>query len=134
MGAESFFLGRVVIMNKDVFKNEYFNLTMTSPTSGRLSVTVPDGDYQILFVVSSVPHFFRGHQTFGYELNIKTKTTSDKILSYRSLAKPSANDVTAEFSISSDEDKVIMENPEDDGQDNDNECVLIEDDDYLNDV
>merc|ERR1712110_119847 len=134
MGAESFFLGRVVIMNKDVSKNQYFNVTMTTPTSGRLSVTVPDGDNQILLVVASVPQHFHGHQTFGYEVNIKGPSDDNKIHS-------SVINVTPGLSPSNDEVEIIMENLEEaeidmknynlEADSKNNGCVIFEDDDYL---
>ena len=85
-GAESYFLGnnilqprrfliikitaRVVVMNGKVADNQYHPLVMTSATSGSVMVEVPDGDNQVLLVVSAVPEYFKSHQTYGYQARI----------------------------------------------------------------
>ena len=68
--------GRVVVMDGDVSNNQHYNMSMTSPTAGSLSVSVPDGDTQILLVVVAVPEYFKGHQTYGYQVNIKSTSTT----------------------------------------------------------
>ena len=63
-------LARVVVMNGNVADNQYHPLVMTSATSGSVMVEVPDGDNQVLLVVSAVPEYFKSHQTYGYQARI----------------------------------------------------------------
>ena len=63
-------LARVVVMNGNVTENQYHPLVMTSATSGSVMVEVPDGDNQVLLVVSAVPEYFKSHQTYGYQARI----------------------------------------------------------------
>ena len=63
-------------MDGDVSKNQHYNMSMSSPTAGSLSVSVPDGDTQILLVVVAVPEYFKSHQTYGYQVNIKAATST----------------------------------------------------------
>ena len=63
-------LARVVVMNGNVADNQYHHLMMTSATSGSVKVEVPDGDNQVLLVVSAVPEYFKSHQTYGYQARI----------------------------------------------------------------
>ena len=65
-------LARVVVMNGNVTENQYHPLVMTSATSGSVMVEVPDGDNQVLLVVSAVPEYFKSHQTYGYQARITT--------------------------------------------------------------
>ena len=51
-------------------------MSMTSPTTGSLSVSVPGGDLQILLVVVAVPEYFKSHQTYGYQVSIKSTLTT----------------------------------------------------------
>ena len=67
-------------MDGVVSNNQHYNMSMTSPTAGSLSVSVPDGDTQILLVVVAVPEFFKSHQTFGYQVNIKAALTTTTTL------------------------------------------------------
>ena len=55
-------------MNGKVADNQYHPLVMTSATSGSLRLEVPDGDIQVLLVVSAVPEYFKSHQTYGYQV------------------------------------------------------------------
>ena len=57
-------------MNGNVAENQYHPLVMTSATSGSVMVEVPDGDNQVLLVVSAVPEYFKSHQTYGYKAQI----------------------------------------------------------------
>ena len=71
-----FDLGRVVVMDGNVSNNKHYNMSMTSPATGSLSVSVPGGDTQILLVVAAVPEYFKSHQTYGYQVNIKSTLTT----------------------------------------------------------
>ena len=73
-------LGRVVVMDGDVSNNQHYNMSMSSPTAGSLSVSVPDGDTQILLVVVAVPEYFKSHQTYGYQVNIKATLSTTTTL------------------------------------------------------
>ena len=74
-------LARVVVMNGNVADNQYHPLVMTSATSGSVMVEVPDGDNQVLLVVSAVPEYFKSHQTYGYQARI-IRGIIKKILKY----------------------------------------------------
>ena len=63
-------------MDGDISNNQHYNMSMSSPTAGSLSVSVPDGDTQILLVVVAVPEYFKSHQTYGYQVNIKSTLTT----------------------------------------------------------
>ena len=66
-GATSHFEGRVVVMGAE---NDFYNLEMSSSLKGPLSIEVSDTDYQVMLVVVSVPQFFEGYQTYGYQVKI----------------------------------------------------------------
>ena len=59
---------RVVVMNGNVKDNQYYPMVMSSATSGSVRVEVPDGETQVLLVVSAVPEYFKSHQTYGYQV------------------------------------------------------------------
>ena len=61
---------RVVVMNGNVEDNQYYPMVMSSATSGSVRVEVPDGETQVLLVVSAVPEYFKSHQTYGYQVRI----------------------------------------------------------------
>ena len=69
-GAEPNFLGRVLLTNGNLSENQFYDLEMSSSQNGSLTIEVPDGETQILFAVISVPEYFKGHQTYGYKVNI----------------------------------------------------------------
>ena len=70
-GAESNLVGRVLVTNGNLSENQFHNLEMSSSQNGSLTIEVPDGDTQLLFAVIAVPEYFKGHQTYGYKVNIK---------------------------------------------------------------
>ena len=55
-------------MNGNVRDNQYYPMVMSSATSGSVRVEVPDGETQVLLVVSAVPEYFKSHQTYGYQV------------------------------------------------------------------
>ena len=61
-------LARVVVLNGNVEDNQYYPMVMSSATSGSVRVEVPDGETQVLLVVSAVPEYFKSHQTYGYQV------------------------------------------------------------------
>ena len=56
--------------NGNLSENQFYDLEMSSSQNGSLTIEVPDGVTQLLFAVISVPEFFKGHQTYGYKVNI----------------------------------------------------------------
>ena len=48
-------------MNGNVQDNKYYPMVMSSATSGKVSVEIPDGNTQVLLVVSAVPEYFKSH-------------------------------------------------------------------------
>ena len=58
-------------------------MSMSSNLSGTMTVTVKEGDKELLFVVAAVPEYFKSHQTYGYQVKITaeiTETKSTKII------------------------------------------------------
>ena len=70
-GAESKFLGKVLVTNGNLSENQFYDLEMSSSRNGSFTIEVPDGETQLLFTVVSVPEYFKGHQTYGYRVNIR---------------------------------------------------------------
>ena len=66
-GASSYFVGRVVVMGD---KNKFYNMEMSSALNGQASVVAKSSDSQIMLVIASVPEFFGGWQTYGYQVKI----------------------------------------------------------------
>ena len=56
--------------NGNLSENQFYDLEMSSSQNGSLTIEVPDGVTKILFAVIAVPEFFKGHQTYGYKVNI----------------------------------------------------------------
>ena len=51
-------------------KNKFYNMEMSSALNGQASVVVKISDSQIMLVIASVPEFFGGWQTYGYQVKI----------------------------------------------------------------
>ena len=49
---------------------------MKSNLEGDLIVQTQPGDKEILFVVASVPEYYKSHQTYGYQVKISSKRLS----------------------------------------------------------
>ena len=56
----------------NVDNNLHYDMTMTSATDGAVTVDVDVGDVNrnVMLVVASVPQFFTGQQTYGYQVKI----------------------------------------------------------------
>ena len=67
-GAQSFFIGRIVVMSKN--GPSYSEMTMTSPTTGEVTVAVTPDDSNVMLVVASVPEYFRSYQHYSYKVKI----------------------------------------------------------------
>ena len=95
-GAETSFLGRVLVTNGNLSENQFYDLEMSSSQNGSLTIEVPDGETQLLFAVISVPEYFKGHQTYGYKVNITasnlptttTTTTTTSTTTTTTTSKP----------------------------------------------
>ena len=95
-GAESNLVGRVLVTNGNLSENKFYSLEMSSSQNGSLTIEVPDGDTQLLFAVISVPEYFKGHQTYGYKVNITasnlptttTTTTTTSTTTTTTTSKP----------------------------------------------
>ena len=75
-GAESKFRGRAVVMDGNVDNNIHSSMPMKSNLEGDLIVQTKPGDKEILFVVASVPEYYKSHQTYGYQVKISSKRLS----------------------------------------------------------
>jgi Family of unknown function (DUF6055) len=67
-GAPAEFRGRIVVRTGNSWRVE--PVTMTSATEGAGTVTVKASDAQVFLVVVATPPFFKGNQTYSYEVLI----------------------------------------------------------------
>ena len=67
-GAPAEFRGRIVVRTGKAWRVE--PITMTSATEGTGTVTVKASDAQVFLVVVATPPFFKGNQTYSYEVLI----------------------------------------------------------------
>ena len=67
-GAPAFFLGTVVVLTPA--GPLYHQMTMSSPLTGKKTVSVTLEDSLVLLVVVSVPQHFTGFQHYSYQVRI----------------------------------------------------------------
>ena len=51
-------------------EDRFYIMEMSSLQNGEFSVSVSDTDYQVMLIVVSVPGYFKGFQTYGYQVKI----------------------------------------------------------------
>ena len=70
-GAPAEFRGRIVVRTGDAFRVE--PLKMSNATDGSGSISVKASDAEVYLIVAATPPFFKGNQTYSYEVLIDRK-------------------------------------------------------------
>jgi hypothetical protein len=70
-GAPAEFRGRVVV--RTGLSAKVYNLKMSDATRGKKKLNVKATDAEVYLIVAATPNFFRGNQTYSYEVQIDRK-------------------------------------------------------------